>query len=165
MRSAPVRFFKSLFNYREPKKQLLHIVLLSFLVSFIIARLYSVYVGNSIYIGGYHIHHFYFGMIVLSIGGLVALLTNMKPVLRIASMLIGTGIGLFADELGLLLNCTSANRACTYYFPDTLDIIGSVALAIVSFIILADFVERSYTKRKNKKLTQEARIAASQPSR
>ncbi len=107
---------------------------------------------------GYHIHHFYFGMVVLSIGGLIALLTNHKVVLRISSMLIGTGMGLFTDEIGLLLNCTSTNRQCIYYFPDTFDIIGSITLAIVSFMILADLIEKSYTKRKNKKDNEDKTI-------
>lgn len=145
-----IRSVKSVFNYREPKKQLLHIVLISFLVSFLITRLYSTYVGNSIYIRGYHIHHFYFGMVVLSIGGLIGILTTQKGVLRISSMLIGTGIGLFADEIGLLLNCTTASKQCGYYFPDTFDIVGSITLAIVSFIILADFVEKSYNEKTKK---------------
>ncbi len=150
-----IKFIKSFFNYKEPKKQLLHIVLISFLTTFGLARIYSIYIGNSIYIMGYHIHHFYFGMVVLSIGGLIALLTSHRAVLRISSMLIGTGIGLFADEIGLLLNCTSDNRQCIYYFPDTLDIIGSITLAIVSFMILADLIEKSYVKRKNRKDNNE----------
>jgi hypothetical protein len=89
-------------------------------------------------------------MIVLSIGGLIALLTNHKVVLRISSILIGTGIGLFADEIGLLLNCTSTNKQCAYYFPDTFDVIGSITLAIIFFIILADLIEKSYKKKKQK---------------
>lgn len=146
-----IKFIKSFFDYKEPKKQLLHIVLISFLTAFGLARVYSIYIGNSIYLMGYHIHHFYFGMVVLSIGGLIALLTNHKVVLRISSILIGTGIGLFADEIGLLLNCTSTNRQCAYYFPDTFDIIGSITLAIISFMVLADLIEKSYESKKNKK--------------
>ena len=65
-----IRHIKSLFNFREQKKQLLHIVLVSFLLSFIIAHAWALIIGNSIYIRGYQIHHFYFGTLALVFGGL-----------------------------------------------------------------------------------------------
>jgi hypothetical protein len=148
-KNAMIKYVKSIFNYREHKKQLLIIVLLSFLVAFIVVRIYSLSIGHSFYIRGYHIHHFYFGMLVLSTGGLIGILSTRKRILQIAAMLIGTGMGLFADEIGLLLNCTSANRICAYSFPDTLDIIFAIALAIISVIVLTDFIDKSQAKKKS----------------
>jgi hypothetical protein len=145
------KYLKSILNFREQKKQLVHILLLAFLLSFAIARLWSLGVGNGIYIFGYHIHHFYFGMMVLTAGGLLALLTEKKRYRRVAAGLMGWGMGWFADEIGLLLNCTTNNRPCLYAFPDTLDIIGSIALVIVLLLILVDYLEKFYAKKEIKK--------------
>ena len=89
---------------------MLYILLVSFLVFFGIARAWSLYVSNAIYFRGYHIHHFYFGMMVLTAGGLLALLTDRYRYRRVAAVLMGWGVGWFADEIGLLLNCTTNNR-------------------------------------------------------
>ena len=143
-----LNFFKSVFNFREQKRQSLQLILLAFLISFAIVHTYSIVVGDSgsIYYHGFHIHHFYFGMLTLSIGGVIALLSDDKKMLRVASLLVGTGIGLFADEIGLLLNCTSANRACTYAFPDTLDIIGCITVVLVLALVAVDYFERRNKK-------------------
>ena len=142
-------FLKSTFSFRQQKKQLVYILLISFLISFGIARSWSLYVGNAIYFRGYHIHHFYFGMVVLTAGGLFALLAEGNKYRRVAAVLMGWGIGWFADEIGLLLNCTTDHRPCLYAFPDTTDIVGSIALAIVLVVVLVDIVERK-NARKNK---------------
>ena len=138
---------KHIFNFHEQKKQLLNLVLFSFLISFAVVRTYSVLVGHSIFIRGYQIHHFYFGMFSLSVGGLIALLSEDKRVMQISSILIGIGIGLFADEIGLLLNCTTLARTCTYRFPDSFDIIGTITVAIVLLIVLIDFIDRRTKSR------------------
>ncbi len=136
------KVFKTLFNFREQKKQLLLIVLFSFLISFLIARWYSVVIGGSIFIRGYHIHHFYFGMLCLTVGGLIGILTESQKFSRAAAGFIGVGIGLFADEIGLLLNCTSPARICAYAFPDSFDIISTIAVIIVLILVLVDYLER-----------------------
>jgi hypothetical protein len=87
-------------------------------------------------------------MLILTIGGLLGILSTGKRKLQIAAMFIGTGMGLFADEIGLLLNCTSSNRICVYAFPDTLDIVFAIALAIVSTMVLTDLIERSQYRKK-----------------
>jgi hypothetical protein len=133
-----IKYLKSIFNFREHKKQLLHIVLLSFLVFFSIARGWSLIIGNSIFIHGYHIHHFYFGTLALAIGAIMALLSENKKALRWSAVLIGLGMGLFADEIGLLLNCTTASRICLYAFPDTSDIIGAIVLFILLLLVAVD---------------------------
>jgi hypothetical protein len=75
----------------------------------------------------------------LALGGILGILSTGRQKLKIASALIGTGIGLFADEIGLLLNCTSDNRVCSYYFPDTTDIILTITVIIVFLIAIADW--------------------------
>ena len=106
-------------------------MLVSFLISFAIVHSYSVFVGKSIFIRGYQIHHFYFGMLFLACGGLVGTLNKEYALKLFAGSLMGIGIGLFADEIGLLLNCTSIHRECTYLFPDSTDIIGTITIILI----------------------------------
>jgi len=121
--------------------------MVTFLVSFFVARAWSLFISNAIYIDGYHIHHFYFGMMALTAGGLASLLGRGKRALQIASVLMGVGMGLFADEIGLLLNCTTTSRLCAYAFPDTFDIIGIITVMFVLLLISVGFFE-SYNSRK-----------------
>ena len=130
---------------------MLFIILVFFLVSFFIVRFYSLYIGGSINIKGYHIHHFYFGTVALVLGGILGILSTSRQKLKIASALIGTGIGLFADEIGLLLNCTTDNKICSYYFPDTGDIIMTITVMIVFLIAIADW-------RDEKRHSERARV-------
>ncbi|MDD5156374.1 MAG: hypothetical protein PHF11_07855 [Candidatus Omnitrophica bacterium] len=143
---------KSIFSFREHKRQLLHIVLVSFLISFASARAWALVIGNAIYFKGYHIHHFFFGTMALAIGGLMGTLSEDKKALRAASLLMGVGMGLFADEIGLLLNCTTTNKICAYAFPDTTDIIGAIVIFIFLLFVTVDILE----KRAEKKRVQNA---------
>ncbi len=138
----PYYLLKSVLNPRPFKKQLLYIVLLVFLIAFAAARSWSLIIGNSIYIRGYHIHHFYFGTLLLVGGGLLSLLGENPKTLRGAAGLIGFGMGLFADEIGLLLNCTTAYKPCVYAFPDSGDIIGFIVAGLFLLMILVDLAEK-----------------------
>ncbi|HTP57125.1 MAG TPA: hypothetical protein VMJ72_02515 [Candidatus Paceibacterota bacterium] len=141
-----VNFLKSLIDFRDEKKQLLHIILIAFIVSFGVARFLSTSGGGELFIDGFHIHHFYWGMIALAFGGIIGILGTGRRTLRTASVLVGVGIGVFADEIGLLLNCTTPARSCTYFFPDTYDIVVSIGIAIILLIMLIELVAR-YQKR------------------
>lgn len=135
-----VKEVKSIFDIRKRNKARLFIVLIFFLVSFSIARLYSLHIDVYVYIRGYHIHHFYFGALALSLGGILGILNNYDNMKRIfiASALIGIGMGLFTDEIGLLLNSTSGTRMSEYFFPDSGDIILTIVCGIVFLIAIAD---------------------------
>lgn len=135
-------FLKSLLDFRDEKKQRLHIVLLSFIGAFVLARLLTQQWGGELYIKGFHIHHFYWGMLSLSIGGIIGVLSAKHRMMQIASMLVGIGIGVFADEIGLLLNCTTPTRNCTYFFGDTYDIVVTIGIVIVLIIMTVELVAR-----------------------
>jgi hypothetical protein len=140
---------RSIFDIRKRNKGRLFIVLIFFLVSFSIARLYSLYIDVYVYIAGYHIHHFYYGTLALAMGGILGILNNgdSKKRIFIASALIGIGIGLFADEIGLLLNCTTGIGFCAYSFPDIGDIILTIACVIVFLIAIADMDVKALTQK------------------
>lgn len=142
-----IKKFKHLFDIRRQNKQYLFIVLISFTISLILVHLYSLNFTKYVYIEGYHIHHFYFGMVCLALGGILGVLSNNSRKKRIASALIGIGLGLFSDEIGLLLNCTSDGRICSYYFPDRDDITLTIIALIVFLIAVADTEVLVYIKK------------------
>ena len=137
----PVRLkakFKKTFDLKKQNKQKMFIVLVFFLVSFTVVHYYSMHFSRYVFVRGYHIHHFYFGTAALFLGGVLAILDNSQRRIKIAAALIGTGAGLFIDEIGLLLTCTSFDKQCNYIFPDTPDIVMSVTIIIIFLIALAD---------------------------
>jgi hypothetical protein len=144
-----VKKVSSLFDLHKQNKRRLFIVLIFFLLSFAISRLYSLYFHFYVYIKGYHIHHFYFGTVALALGGILGILndSNNKKRIFIASALIGIGMGLFADEIGLLLNSTGGTGFSAYSFPDIGDIILTIACVIVFLIAIADMDIKAF-KRK-----------------
>lgn len=107
-------------------KEIPFIITLSYLAGFIFIRL-SVYlagaadtefaqaakigelpgvdfhIGRNIILFGYHIHHFYIGFALIALAGWLALVgTNSLSKKHLAAM-YGVGLGLFFDEIGLLL--------------------------------------------------------------
>lgn len=114
------------------------IILIFFLVSFAVVHFYSMNFTKYLYVEGYHIHHFYFGTACLALGGILGTLTCSLRKKKIAFALIGIGLGLFGDEIGLLLNCTSVGKTCAYYFPAWDDIILIITAIIVFLIAIAD---------------------------
>src|SRR3989344_5693347 len=89
-----IRFLKWVFNFHDQRRQLLLLILIAFLATFFIARFISLRFGPTIFINGYHIHHFYFGMIVLSAGAITGVLSVGKKASRVGSVLIGLVLGL-----------------------------------------------------------------------
>ena len=129
---------RSIFDLKKENKKRMFIVLVFFLVSFFIVHFYSLNFSRYVFVKGYHIHHFYFGTVSLFLGGILGILSVSERKKKIAAALIGVGTGLFADEIGMLLNCTSASKQCAYIFPDTPDIIMIITSVIIFLIALAD---------------------------
>lgn len=143
-----VKNIKNLFDIRKQNKQLLFIVLIFFLGAFLVMRIQSLYFGKAIFIEGYHIHHFFFGTVAMALGGILGILSASRAKLKIASAMIGIGIGLFADEVGLLLNCTTNNKICSYYFPDVGDIILTITAVIIFLMAIVDWRDWKFFREK-----------------
>lgn len=90
------------------------LIFFSFLITFILARIisYSVHYNivpdflffvKTVYIQGYHIHHFNFGIILLIIAGFLSLVDSMRSHVRLIAILYGVGLALIVDEFGLLI--------------------------------------------------------------
>lgn len=80
------------------------LALISFIASFGIARAFTSINPNAVLErGGVHIHHFWFGIILLAIGGWLGISYNQERIVRFAAVIYGAGGGLIGDEVGLLL--------------------------------------------------------------
>ena len=53
--------------------------------------------------GGLHIHHFWFGLVLLAVGGWIGIIYNNKQIDMVAVVIYGLGGRLIVDEIGLLL--------------------------------------------------------------
>lgn len=123
--------------------ELQFIITLSFLITFTSSRALVVMAGESkpsleLWIGNYHIHHFFIGIILLSISGWMGLAGNRKKYKYISAMLYGGGLGLLIDEVGLLL--TWGN-----YFARQSYVFGVIVIFIFLSIIL---YEHSRARKK-----------------
>jgi hypothetical protein len=80
------------------------LALVSFLASFMVARIFTTLSPSTVLIsGGYHIHHYWYGLIILAIGGWLGISYENERTNRVAAILFGAGGGIIGDEVGLLL--------------------------------------------------------------
>ncbi len=107
------------------------IAFVAFLLSFVVTRTIAhMFPSVNFLIGKYHIHHFYYGIALLIASNWITLISNREWPKLFAAMLFGIGLGILADEVGLLLTCTSPlTLQCNYHARITLD----------TFIIIAAF--------------------------
>ena len=117
-------------------KQTPFIVFCSFVIAFAVARAMVVFGPEwlRLFIKQYHVHHFYYGFILLAVANWIALTTNRPHMERFAAMLTGIGLGLFIDEFGLLLTCTTPAFECDYWGRQSFDafmLLGGVFLAVL----------------------------------
>ncbi len=72
------------------------------------------YIGRNIIIFGHHIHHFYFGVFLIALAGWFALVGSKYINKGKAALIYGAGLGLFMDEIGLLLTWGDYYSGVTY---------------------------------------------------
>ncbi len=131
--------------YRRGHSQLLElqfIITVSFLTAFTISRAIVVAAGESkpsleLWVGNYHVHHFFFGLLLLSISGWISLVESQKRYKKISAMLYGGGLGLLIDEIGLLLTWGNYWATQSYIFS-----------IIVIFIFLSIILYEHNRERK-----------------
>lgn len=86
-----------------------------------------------LWIGNYHIHHFFIGILLLSISGWIGLAGNRKKYKYISAMLYGGGLGLLIDEIGLLPTWGNYWAKQSYVF-------GVIVIVIFLSIILYEHI-------------------------
>lgn len=61
------------------------------------------HIGRNIILFGYHIHHFYIGILLICVAGWISIVGSSLLTRKQTAVLYGIGLGLFMDEIGLLL--------------------------------------------------------------
>ena len=117
-------------NQFEARVHLATVALIAFISSFLVARTFTTFFPSQVIItSGIHIHHFWFGIILLAVGGWLGINSRHKDIDIAAAILYGVGGGLIVDEVGLLL--TFGN-----YWTGLTWVILIVMLAVISVLIL-----------------------------
>jgi hypothetical protein len=81
------------------------LAMISFIASFLVARIFTTFSPDvTVTSAGYHIHHFWYGIAMLAIGGWLGISYQNDRIDRLAAILFGAGGGIIGDEAGLLLN-------------------------------------------------------------
>jgi hypothetical protein len=124
----------------QPRANFAIIALLSFILSFIVARTFTTFFPSTVLVSnGIHVHHFWFGIVLLAIGGWLGISYNDVDADRLAAILYGAGGGLIIDEVGLLLTFGDYWTNLTYT-------ILTVFIALVIVLILFNSYRQAITK-------------------
>jgi hypothetical protein len=76
---------------------------------------------------GFHFHHFWFGLALLTIGGWLGINYRDDQTDRIAAIIFGVGGGLIGDEIGLLVTFGDYYSGITYTFVISLLVFAVMA--------------------------------------
>src|SRR5437899_7785944 len=100
----------------NPRKDTPFVVLISLLATLALARAFvlltgaaetttetSTYIGRNLIIGGYHIHHFFYGFALICAAAWIAIQYPTRNLPRLAAVLFGGGLGLCVGEMGYFL--------------------------------------------------------------
>jgi len=124
------------------------LALVSFASSFALARAFTILNPRVVFeTSGFHIHHFWYGIVMLAVGGWLGISYNEPRIGRIAAIMFGAGGGLIGDEIGILLTFQSESywAGISYTFI-TIVLAFASMLALLnkySRIILTEFGEFS----------------------
>jgi hypothetical protein len=114
----------------RPRAHLATIALSAFIFSFIAARTFTTFYPSTVLVSnGIHVHHFWYGIVLLAIGGWLGISYSDRETDRFAAILYGAGGGLIVDEVGLLLTFGNYWTGLTYTFL-------VVLLSFVTILIL-----------------------------
>lgn len=130
----------------ETRPNLSVVALTSFIVAFVIARTFTTITPDTVLISGdIHIHHFWYGLAMLALGGWLGISYDNPRVNRVAAILFGAGGGLIGDEVGLLLTLESEN-----YWAGITYTLVIVFVASASILILLN----KYSKTLRREFTE-----------
>jgi len=100
----------------KTKPNLSMLALISFISAFAIARVFTTFYPDTVltFTGGLHVHHFWYGLAMLAIGGWLGINYENERINRLAAVLFGAGGGIVGDEVGLLLTLGDYWTEITY---------------------------------------------------
>jgi hypothetical protein len=128
------------------------LALVSFILSFVVARSFTFFFPDLVLVSaGFHIHHFWFGIALLAIGGWLGISYNHKDIDMLAAIIYGVGGGLVADEIGLLLTFGNYWSGLTWTFMIAL-------LSFISVLILFSRYQQSILKELHEFVSSKASL-------
>jgi hypothetical protein len=128
----------------KERPQLSIYALVSFIISFIVARTFTSLYPSAVFISNdVHVHHFWYGLALLAIGGWLGISYENQRVNRLAATLFGAGGGLIGDEVGLLLTLEDYWTNITYTFLITVVTLAAILILLFRYskIIRAEIAE------------------------
>lgn len=153
---------KRLLNYLilRRRKEIPFIIFFSFLMTFFFARLISglihkdivpdlLFFVKTVYVRGFHIHHFNFGIILVIVAGFLGFIDTARDHIRKSAVIFGVGLALIVDEFGLLvtLNPDAYWNRISY---DAVITIGLILLNAAYFMgfwkVMGRFIKRPFKK-------------------
>ncbi len=124
----------------EKRKEIPFLIFISFLLSFLVARIYVYlfvpgWAGADIFpFEEYIIHHFYYGIALIIVAGWISLVHKNRNIERLSAILYGLGLGIFFDEIGLLLT-----EFADYWTGITYTFVVIISLFMLNFIFFKEF--------------------------
>jgi hypothetical protein len=108
------------------------LALLSFVTSFVAARVFATLNPSAVVVsGGIHFHHFWYGLILVIAAGFAGIIYGLPAYKRIYIVVFGLGTGLVGDEVGLLLTFGDYNSSLTFFFFVIVVTFGSMAVLLI----------------------------------
>jgi hypothetical protein len=105
------------------------LVFLSFVVSFLAARVFAIAIPDVVVVGGgIHFHHFWYGLAMIVVAGWLGIVYDNPHYRRFYAVLFGLGSGLVGDEVGLLLTFGNYNSDLTFFFFVIAVSVGAIGL-------------------------------------
>jgi hypothetical protein len=132
----------------KEKPNLSILALISFVASFTVARTFTtIYPDTILVTGNYHIHHFWFGLAMLAIGGWMGISLENENTNRLAAILFGAGGGIISDEIGLLLTLEDYWAGITYIAVSLILIFSAMLILLIRYqkTIMTEFAEFTRT--------------------
>jgi hypothetical protein len=110
------------------------LALISFRASFAVARIFTTLNPATVFVsGGLHIHHFWYGLAMLAVGGWLGISVENERINRLAAILFGAGGGLIGDEFGLLLTLGNYWTELTYTSIITFLTLASMLILLTKY--------------------------------
>jgi len=121
-------------QWRSTSYGLGFLALLAFVVSFFTARIFATLNPTVIVeTGGIHLHHFWYGLAMVSVVGWLGIAHNDPRYVRAYAVVFGVGCGLIGDEVGLLLTLGDYLSPLTFVFFVLAVSLGSMAILLARF--------------------------------
>ncbi len=132
------------FIYGE-NKGVSFIVLISFLVTFIIARSIIYMMDHNVlpdwylFMGQTHVHHLNYGIFLLSISGYLSLVFNGNKITKWLGIIYGVGLGLTFDEFAIWFHLND-----NYYARLSYEAVVVIAALLINVVYFGDLWEKIF---------------------